>query len=329
MNIVMPYPSKYQGGTGTFVRQFRKWIRPNDIISQTLSRNSDVILAITSIPVSLAAKAHQAGLPIIQRLDGVVSWSTLPRPWYPILNARMKLIHRLFADGIIYQSQFSERCCRKILGSPKTNKTTIIYNGVDITLFNPAGNHHIWKFGYQPEVIAITTGRFRRLDQIDPIVKGVDRVRKKISVHLVIVGQVKEQLVACLKDLDWITLLGPVAHDELPSYLRSADLFLFSDRSACPNAVLEAMACGLPVVAYGRGAIRELVKDGVSGKIIGDHGDELWHNKPFDYQAYADAIEEVAHSRDHYAHNARQRAIEQFEIRDMVEKYIEFIKSTR
>ena len=57
--------------------------------------------------------------------------------------------------------------------------------------------------------------------------------------------------------------------DELVSLFRRADIFALPSRGDCmPQAVTEALACGLPVVATRVGAIPEMVRDGVNGHLV-------------------------------------------------------------
>jgi len=68
---------------------------------------------------------------------------------------------------------------------------------------------------------------------------------------------------------EMVRLLGNVAHNRLPQILNAADIFvLTSVAEGVPNAILEAMACGLPVVATNVGGIHEVVKSGVNGFLI-------------------------------------------------------------
>ncbi|MEO3744314.1 glycosyltransferase [Plantactinospora sp. B5E13] len=68
---------------------------------------------------------------------------------------------------------------------------------------------------------------------------------------------------------DQIRLVGPVPHDEMPAWYRSADLVACTPRYACAGRVpLEAMACGVPVVGYASGGIADTVVDEVTGRLI-------------------------------------------------------------
>lgn len=64
-----------------------------------------------------------------------------------------------------------------------------------------------------------------------------------------------------------IEVLGPRPHDEVLEIMRGARFLAFPTRyyEVCPNVVIEAFSCGLPVFAPDRGAIGELVRDGITG----------------------------------------------------------------
>jgi glycosyltransferase involved in cell wall biosynthesis len=62
---------------------------------------------------------------------------------------------------------------------------------------------------------------------------------------------------------DFIESIGFVRHEEIPTLLSKADLFIFA--SSCenmPNTLMEAMAAGLPIACSNRGPMPEVLKDG-------------------------------------------------------------------
>ncbi|ROT32582.1 glycosyltransferase [Micromonospora sp. HM5-17] len=77
------------------------------------------------------------------------------------------------------------------------------------------------------------------------------------------------EVAAQLGVADQIRLIGPVPHDEMPAWYRSADVVACTPRYACTGRVpLEAMACGVPVVGYALGGIADTVVDEVTGRLV-------------------------------------------------------------
>lgn len=111
--------------------------------------------------------------------------------------------------------------------------------------------------------------------QLVPAMKKI--VEKWPKAHLLIVGDGPERskIEQAIKESNFesnITLLG--RRDDVPELLNCADLFLFpSFNEALGLSVIEAMAAGLPVVAYNYGGLRELVNNGENGLLV-ERGDE-------------------------------------------------------
>jgi len=77
------------------------------------------------------------------------------------------------------------------------------------------------------------------------------------------------QLAQALQVDDRVAFLGAVLRGDEPALIRSADVVVCLSRSGVtPPALLEAMACGRPVVATGVGGLRETVEDGVTGLLV-------------------------------------------------------------
>ena len=107
--------------------------------------------------------------------------------------------------------------------------------------------------------------------------------------------------------------LGPL--EDVWDFLRDLDLFvLVSEPAGCPNASLEAMACGLPVIATDVGGMAEQVEQGVTGRLVGRG----------DVEGLAAAVVEAAGDPDRLAawgEAGRRRVAERFSVEQMVARY--------
>ena len=106
-------------------------------------------------------------------------------------------------------------------------------------------------------------------------------LRRLPDVNAVVVGGYTEdhygdayyrELMQTYSDVrDRLTFAGEVVWDRVPDYLAAADVFVFPSKfEGQPNAVLEAMAAGLPVVASDIPAHRELIRHGETGFLASD-----------------------------------------------------------
>jgi len=103
--------------------------------------------------------------------------------------------------------------------------------------------------------------------------------------------------------------------------MRSGHLLYSADlNAACPNSVIEAMACGLPVVAFQTGALPEMVKGG-AGRLV-PYGGDPWKLEPPDLSALAEAGAQVLSDQPSYRKAARRRAEEAFDLEHMVDQYL-------
>ena len=144
------------------------------------------------------------------------------------------------------------------------------------------------------------------------------------TAHLLLVGYVipEEQsrfadLVATY-DLDnRITVTGRVARQDVLRYLRAMDVFVFSSlQDGCPNAVLEAMLAGAPIVATRSGAVPEMLEDGKQGLLV----------PPGSATALFEAIVKMLSlgtDRRQYGQEARIRALTRFAPRAEMEAFVE------
>jgi glycosyltransferase involved in cell wall biosynthesis len=150
----------------------------------------------------------------------------------------------------------------------------VIYNPLDLDLINQLSQFE--KNNLQKKIIAC--GRLDIKKNFDDLIRAVPIVKKKYpDIKLEILGQgiEKEKLAHLINELmltDSVTLLGFV--DNPFKYFVTADVFVQTSLWEGFGYVLaEAMACGIPVVAYdSKGAMREILANGKYGLLtpVGD-----------------------------------------------------------
>ena len=154
-----------------------------------------------------------------------------------------------------------------------------IINGVDIQRFHPGRDRSPLPANFAPPGAFVigTVGRLERVKDQPNLVRAFIHLMQTVPdardrLRLVIVGDGSlrteiERLLAEAHVLDQVWLAG--SRDEAPELLRSLDLFVLpSQAEGISNTILEAMACGLPVVATEVGGNAELVAEGKTGQLV-------------------------------------------------------------
>ncbi len=192
----------------------------------------------------------------------------------------VRRLHRPFISHYIALSKDLKSYLEKKIRVPE-RRITQIYNGVDCQYFRPAlsGRAPLPESGFANDTSFIigTVGRMQAVkDQVNLtkafILLATLLPEKKHQLRLVIVGdgplwaQCGKLLdVAGLRHLAWL----PGARDDVADLMRGMDLFILpSLAEGISNTILEAMACGLPVIATQVGGNPELVEEGITGNLI-------------------------------------------------------------
>ena len=119
-----------------------------------------------------------------------------------------------------------------------------------------------------------------------------------------------------------VELVGRYSQREAPEFLRRAHLLLHTKvKDPCPSAVIEAMACGLPVVYPASGGTVELVGD--EAGIGVPHPDSWERDLPPSPEALAQAVADVLPRRADYAAAATERAVERFALEPWLDRHEE------
>jgi glycosyltransferase involved in cell wall biosynthesis len=255
--VFIPRVTMQVGGPRSFMGQLithatKQGVR---ITHNRFSKARAAIIPIAMEPEALREwKLRNPGSPIIQRLDGVF-YDPQKSDYDPVRNAALQAIYHELADVLLFQSDYSRQQCEHFLGpSQHATRQTIILNGTDLDCFHPGNPQE--KKGRRPKRF-ITVGNFRDPEMLGPLLEALDGLEADFILE--VAGPVKPDFEALLHSRTYVTCLGTLQPAALAEQLREADVFLFSFLNPnCPNAVIEATACGLPVVGFDSGAMREL-----------------------------------------------------------------------
>jgi glycosyltransferase involved in cell wall biosynthesis/predicted metal-dependent phosphoesterase TrpH len=154
-------------------------------------------------------------------------------------------------------------------------KLKILPRGLDTELFHPARREPAFfeKFGAcNGEIRLLYVGRISREKDLDLLAAAYRRLRDEgLPVQLFIVGH-GPYSEAFARSLPEAIFTGYLTGDELATAYASADIFVFpSTTDTFGNVILEAQACGVPVVVSDSGGPKELVEDKTNGLITKSH----------------------------------------------------------
>jgi len=239
---------------------------------------------------------------------------------------RIRRLYRPFIGHYVALSKDLEQYLGRDVGV-EPERIAQICNGVDTVRFSPAPNgrapiagcpftdEDLWLVG--------TVGRLQQVkDQVtlaEAFVRAIKRGPAKAQMRLVMIGEgplrtrVEKVLdQAGMRELAWL----PGARDDVPQVLRGLDCFaLPSLAEGISNTILEAMACGLPVVATRVGGNPELMEEGLTGRLVPQANAEAMAGALFDY------FDDPALARRH-GRAGRQLILQRFSLDRMVSDYL-------
>ena len=183
----------------------------------------------------------------------------------------------LESDAVTTPSAWLAEATYRNLDIPRERTIDVIPNFVDTRRFAPAAGPPS-AVGARPAVL-VHVSNFRSLKRVDDVVAIFAEARRRAperatTLQLVGEGPEHERIRGLVQaaDLDEVVqFLGE--RTDLPAVLRNADLFLLpSESESFGLAALEAMSCGVPVIASRVGGVPEVVIDGETGLLapVGD-----------------------------------------------------------
>ena len=322
------------GGGASFRNNFEAGLKARGVnVTHDPEDSPDAILVIAGTKnIAPLVRARRRGVRIVQRLDGI-NWihrkrntgiRHFVRAEYG--NFVLSLIRARVATRILYQSEFSHHWWEDWYGKPRA-PFTIIHNGVDLDTYSPHGAAEAALEHYRLLVVEGNLGGGYDMG-LDHAIALAETLAEKYSfpMELMVVGKISDEHAARVQARAHIPILweGAVAREQIPEIDRSAHLLFSADlNAACPNSVIEALACGLPVAAFDTGALNELVV-GDADRLAPYGGDPWKLDKP-DISGLADAAAEILRNRPRFRAGARTQAERSLGLDRMTDRYLEFL----
>ncbi|MBK6792594.1 MAG: glycosyltransferase family 4 protein [Anaerolineales bacterium] len=318
------------GGMASFRLKFEQGLRARGIdVTHDLDEKSDAVLVIAGTRFLLDLnRARRRGIRVVQRLDGVnwvqrVKWSGVKysvRAEYG--NVMLATIRNHFADRVIYQSQFIRKWWEDWYGVAKAPASVII-NGVDLNAYTHKGEHERPTDKYR--MLLLEGSLARGLNSgLFHAVSVAEKMSAQYPMEVVVAGVVDEATQQKLQSKVPVKFLGTVPRADIPKLARSSHFMYCAEvNPPCPNSVIEALACGLPVIGFDSGSLKELVTDD-AGCIV-PYGANPWKLETPDIDALASSAGEMLEKQSQFRAAARRRAESAFGLDGMVDEYLKVL----
>ncbi len=300
MKICIPIQQKKEGGMYTFLGLFRFYLTSKGIEHfEDINKPADILFVnswVVPFSVILKAKKNSPNLRVAHRIDGsAVDYGRKDN------SDRKQAKVNLLADLTIFQSRYAKYATRekyKII----SNDGPVIYNAVDTDIFAPEGKKEDLAGRTKLAYVSYSTNPKKGAAALYAIVK------QNPDLEFYLIGRYEDP-----PSLSNLHILGLMNNGQLAAALRSCHIFLFlSENEACPNVVLEAMACGLPVLYKDSGGTAELVGDcGLAVTV----------------ENFRQQLQDIFKRKEDISNRARQRAVENFVPDIIFPKYLEAISS--
>jgi glycosyltransferase involved in cell wall biosynthesis len=266
------------------------------------------------------------GIPIVLNQNGVYFSGWYGNGWED-KNKKLAPAYHL-SDYIFWQSEFCKESADNFLGK-RDISGEVLFNAVDTTKFLP-------KQKQNKEFTFLTTGVFidSMLYRLTATVEAFYLFQKKYKeTQLVIAGYMSKKSQIQINDLIFarelqskIKIIGSYSQEFAPEIYAGADAYIMLKyMDASPNVVIEAMACGLPIIYSSTGGVPELVgHDAGVGIIL----KENWESEPHAPEPHlvSDAMSHVLTNQNNLSIHARSRAVEKFDLQKWMYRHGEVFK---
>jgi len=275
------------------------------------------------LPESSYKLVKKKKIPIVLNQNGVFYEAWYQGNWKGE-NTRMSVPYHL-ADYVFYQSKFCKKAANKYLGKRKGD-SEILYNAVNTALFKP--NKEL--FHQDNPFIFLLTGQIDKhlYYRVESTIKALAAVIKEgLNAKLIISGGLdydvtkeSKELINKLRINNSVKFTGPYKQEDAPSIYNYANAYIMTKHNdPCPNTVIEALSCGLPVLYSHSGGVPELVGNDAG---IALECKESWESAQVpDVKDICDGMLDIANRHEEMSNFARNRAVEKFDIKKWIKRH--------
>lgn len=303
LSFCIPIDQPAQGGGGfRFLANFERYLDRHGIPRTRRPADGASVLLLNAWhvgwPAVLAATIARPSVTVVHRVDGAAA--DYGRD--PAADRAQSRANRL-ADLTIFQSEYCRHSTR-VKFPVIRHDGPVVHNPVDLDVFRPDGPRALLPAFDGPRLCAVTWSTNPR--------KGAASLYRLAlalpGVQFVLCGRFEGAPAA-----PNVVRTGVLDAAGIAGAMRACDAFAtFAENEACPNVVLEALACGLPVMYLDSGAARELVAD--AGIAVTE-------------PSFAAGLRETIARRDEIAARARRRAVERYDPEIVFARYLDLIRA--
>lgn len=321
-NLLLGFPSLTKPeGPKIFLSRLKESIE-----QQKLARATHYLNPLHDVSLFTSVARPYYRKPYILRLDGIYmdSLETLgsnKEKNAPIMNAIKN------AKGLIFQSEYSKRIIEYHFG--KINKAfEVIPNGICLDKFKSKETNYRSKLGIPNEArVLLTSGSWRTHKRLDALVRlFLILLSNYDDLYLIVIGPDAHNNITH-KRIHYTGFLQP---NEIFEWYCVGDIYIFlSWLDNCPNTVIEALACGMPVLCTNQGGTKELVELTNGGivaeadKIVPDGLVDLYHPPKPNMDVLLEAGKEILEHLEKYRSLI---STEKLDINLTARRYINFIQ---
>ena len=299
IHILYNFKNKPWGGGNQFLKALKKEFEKRGVYQENPEKAT--VILFNSYPFEaeyflkkiFKIKEKYPDKIIIYRLNAPIS---LIRGKDKEIDKIIKVFNKLFVCGIIFQSNWCKKQCKKLFGIFSIYET-IIHNVADDEIFNCIGKK---EFNPDGKIKLIATSWSSNWRKGFEIYKYLDENLDFSKYEVTFVGNSPVEF----KNIKYIK---PVSSKKLAEILKDHDIYITASQSdSCSNSLIEALSCGLPAVALHDGGHPELVRE----------GGELFNEKE-------DVIQKIENIAQNY--HSYQSKIPEFPIEKTAQDYYEFV----